>query len=60
MTLDDAAFVSFRAQRLVIPSAARNLSGSRQTPRLRLTQPHACHSERSEESQRVAPDPAYD
>ncbi|WP_198135987.1 nuclear transport factor 2 family protein [Roseiflexus castenholzii] len=40
MTIDDAAFVSFRAQRLVIPSAA------------------TCHSERSEESKRVAPDPS--
>ncbi|GIV99744.1 MAG: hypothetical protein KatS3mg058_1148 [Roseiflexus sp.] len=36
MTIDDAACVSFRAQRLVIPSAA------------------TCHSERSEESKRVA------
>ncbi|GIV99445.1 MAG: hypothetical protein KatS3mg058_0849 [Roseiflexus sp.] len=33
MTIDDAACVSFRAQRLVIPSAARNLSRSRTTPR---------------------------
>jgi hypothetical protein len=40
MTIDDAACVSFRAQRRVIPSAATG------------------HSERSEESARVARDPS--
>ncbi|GIV99610.1 MAG: hypothetical protein KatS3mg058_1014 [Roseiflexus sp.] len=33
MTIKDTACLSFRAQRLVIPSAARNRRGSRTTPR---------------------------
>jgi|UPI0003168946 hypothetical protein len=47
MTLEDAACVSCRAQRLVIPRAA-------------MVMPRAAtgHSERSEESARVAHDPS--
>ncbi|GIV99531.1 MAG: hypothetical protein KatS3mg058_0935 [Roseiflexus sp.] len=60
MTIDDAACLSFRAQRLVIPSAATCHSErsdlSFRAQRLVIPSAATCHSERSEESKRVAHD----